>query len=107
MLAFALCLVAGCGGGGVSQSQFDKLKIGMTRTDVEGVLGKENKEASADDVASLMRDALATKAPEGKGPKVDLPDLSGARGLRWGDDKKSITVIFMGDRAQRIFKKGF
>jgi hypothetical protein len=80
----------------------------MTSQQVEGILGKGGKDVPADEVAALVREALTPKgaAPAG-GPKVDLPDLSGARGVRWGDDRKSITVIYTGDRVSRIFKKGF
>lgn len=101
-------LLSGCGGT-VDQKNFEKLKVGMTSQEVQGILGKDGKEISSDEVTALMREALTPKAgPDGKTPgKLELPDLSGARGVRWGDDKKSITVIFTGDRASRIFKKGF
>jgi hypothetical protein len=108
-----LCLgaLAGCGGS-VGQSEFERLKVGMTSQEVERVLGKDGKEISQDEVADLIRQALTPKAgPDGKppanAPKLELPDLSSAKGVRWGDDKRSITVIYMGDRASRIFKKGF
>jgi hypothetical protein len=79
----------------------------MTSQDVEAVLGKGGKEVGSDEVAALMREALTPKGVPGKAPKVELPDLSGARGVRWGDDRKSITVIYTGDRVSRLFKKGF
>jgi hypothetical protein len=99
----------GCGGS-VNQQNFEKLKVGMTSTEVQAILGKEGKEVSSDDVASLLREALSPRGADGKanaGAKVELPDLSGAKGVRWGDDKKSITIIYMGDRVNRVFKKGF
>jgi hypothetical protein len=103
-------LTCGCGGS-VNQQNFEKLKVGMSSQQVQAILGKDGKEISADEVATLMREALTPKAgPDGKAPagvKVELPDLSSARGVRWGDDKKSITVIYLGDRVSRIFKKGF
>jgi len=92
------------------QQKFEKLRVGMTSQQVETILGKDGKEISSDEVASLMREALTPKTgPDGKSPgvKVELPNLSSARGVRWGDDKKSITVIYLGDRVSRIFKKGF
>jgi hypothetical protein len=106
------CLVAtGCGSS-VGQSEFDRLKVGMTAQEVERVLGKEGKEISQEEVVALVKEALSPKpGPDGKMPpnmpKLELPDLSSARGVRWGDDKRSITVIYIGDRANRIFKKGF
>jgi hypothetical protein len=100
-----LLLLTGCGGGSVNQAKFEKLKVGMTSQDVEVVLGKDGKPIPVDEIANLMREALNPKG--GSGLKLDLPDLNNARGVRWGDDKKSITVIYMGDRVSRIFKKGF
>jgi hypothetical protein len=110
LVALSCGLIAtGCGGS-VNQQHFEKLKVGMTSQEVQAIMGKDGKKISADEVAALMREALTPKGMEGKSPsgfKVELPDLSGARGVRWGDDKKSITVIYMGDRVSRIFKKGF
>jgi hypothetical protein len=107
----SLGAVTGCGGS-VGQSEFERLKVGMTSQEVERVLGKGGKEISQDEVAALIKEALTPKpGPDGKAPvnapKLELPDLSSAKGVRWGDDKRSITVIYMGDRASRIFKKGF
>lgn len=106
LVALPLLFLTGCGGG-VNQDQFQRLKIGMTLQEVQAVLGKDGKDISSDEVATLIREALTPPGAAGKGPKVELPDLSGARGVRWGDDKKSVTVVFIGDRANRIFKKGF
>jgi len=111
--AFALvCLpLAGCGKS-FNEAEVSRLKIGMTSQEVEGILGTGGKEVGSEEVATLMREALTPKlGPDGKppanAPKIDLPDLSGARGVRWGDDKKSVTVVFIGNRVTRIFKKGF
>ena len=103
------CLFAtGCGGSPANQTNFERLKVGMTSQQVEGILGKGGKEISSEEVATLLREALTPKGGSpAAGPKLELPDLSGARGVRWGDDKKSITVIYTGDRVSRIFKKGF
>ena len=110
--AFFTLPLAGCIGGGVDQAKFERLKVGMSSQDVEAVLGKGGKEISSEEIATLVREALTPRAgPDGKpppsAPKVEMPDLSGARGVRWGDDKKSITVIYNGDRVTRVFKKGF
>jgi len=102
----------GCIGSGVDQAKFERLKVGMSSQDVEAVLGKGGKGISQEEVTTLVREALTPRAgPDGKpppsAPKVEMPDLSGARGVRWGDDKKSITVIYNADRVTRVFKKGF
>src|SRR5262245_49054499 len=107
----SLGALTGCGGS-VGQSEFERLKVGMTSQEVERVLGKGGKEISQEEVADLIKQALTPRAgPDGKAPanapKLELPDLSSAKGVRWGDDKRSITVIYMGDRASRIFKRGF
>ena len=105
-IAIVLPLLAGCGGGGVDQRKFERLKVGMTSQDVYAVLGKGGKEIGADEVATLIREALTPKGGlSAKGPKLEIPD--GARGVRWGDESKSITVIYTGDRVSRLFKKGF
>ena len=97
--------------GGVSTSNYDRLRVGMTAREVDSLLGK-GKEVSADEVAQLLREAMTpTGGPDGKNlpnlPKVEVPDMSNTRGVRWGDDKKSITVVYLGDRVHRMFKKGF
>lgn|SRR5262245_35464924 len=111
--AIALLFVhlAGCGKS-FNEGEVTRLRVGMNSQEVEAILGKGGKEVSADDVSALMREALTPKlGPDGKppqhAPKLELPDLTGARGVRWGDDKKSVTVVFVGDRVTRIFKKGF
>ena len=103
-------VVTGCTGG-VSTSNYDRLRVGMTAREVDGLLGK-GKEVSADEVAQLLREAMTpTGGPDGKNipnlPKVEVPDRSNTHGVRWGDDKKSITVVYLGDRVHRMFKKGF
>ncbi|HEX3151940.1 MAG TPA: hypothetical protein VHR66_27960 [Gemmataceae bacterium] len=107
-LLIALPLLIGCGGG-VDERKFSRLKVGMTSQDVEAVLGKGGKEITSDELTTMMREALAPKPAEGKaaGPKLEMSDLTGVRGVRWGDESKSITVIFSNDRVSRLFKKGF
>ena|SRR5947209_1276523 len=106
----AAVLSTGCGGG-IDQRKFERLKLGMTPQDVEAILGKGGKEVTSDEVAALMREALGSQAPAGKSAttaaKIESPDLSNTRGVRWGDDSKSVTVIYTGGRVSRIFKKGF
>ena len=44
--AFAVTLLVGCGGG-ISLENYDRIKNGMTKAEVEGILGKGEKQASA------------------------------------------------------------
>ena len=107
VLLVLACNAFGCGGGNLNQTNFERLKVGMTAQQVESVLGKGGKEIANDEVVTLLKEALGPQDGKSAGMKLDLTNLSGAKGIRWGDDKKSITVIFMSDRASRIFKKGF
>ena len=106
-----IAALSGCTSG-VSTTTYDRLRVGMSSREVDDLLGKVGKEISADELVALMREALTPKpGPDGKAlanlPKVEVPDLSNARGVRWGDDKQSITVVYLGDRVHRMFKKGF
>jgi hypothetical protein len=101
-LAFVPLLLAGCGSSSVTQEKFERLKIGMSSQEVQAILGKGGKDVPAEEVSKMLSEALGAKG----GGKIDVPN-SGAKGVRWGDDKKSITVIYVGDRVSRIFKKGF
>lgn len=98
---------SGCGGGGVDQKSFDRLKVGMSPQEIEAILGKGGKPIGGEEIAALMKEAFAPQAGMPSGFKMEPANWSGAKGIRWGDDEKSITVIFMSDRASRIFKKGF
>jgi len=107
LLLLLVCNAFGCGGSKLNQTNFERLKVGMTAQQVESILGKGGKEISNEEVAALMKEALGLQDGKSAGMKVDVSNLSGAKGMRWGDDKKSVTVIFLSDRANRIFKKGF
>lgn|SRR5262245_2670164 len=111
VVAIACLFASGCASS-VGKSEFERLKVGMTSQEIERVLGKGGKEISQEEVVKLYTEALSPKpGPDGKMPanmpKLVLPDLSSAKGVRWGDDNKWITVVYIGDRANRIFKKGF
>jgi hypothetical protein len=107
VLALTLAVLTGCGGGGLDERNVSRVKIGMTSQEVEAILGKGGKAITSDEVTALLREALTPKEGlSAKGAKLE-PDTSGARGVRWGDDSKSVTVIFTSDRASRVFKKGF
>ena len=107
LLLVLVCNVFGCSGNSANQTNFERLKVGMTAQQIESILGKGGKEITNDEVATQLKEALGPQDGKAAGMKLDLTNLSGAKGVRWGDDKKSITVIFMSDRANRIFKKGF
>ncbi len=64
---------SGCGGG-VTQSNFDKVETGMTQDQVEAILGKGKDQTS--NSVSLPGVAMSSKT------------------IVWGDDQKKITVVF-------------
>jgi hypothetical protein len=104
LLTIALCIgllfaLTGCGGS-LSKAQVDRIKLGMTVADVEGILGK-GKSVESGEVKQLLQSSAGEE-----GAKVEF-DMSEFRGIRWGDDKKSVVVVFRGDRVFRRFPKGF
>lgn len=95
----------GCGGASVNKAQYDRLKLGMTATDVDEILGK-GKPVEAAEAERLVKESLtASGQAGGAAPKIDI-DLTDVRGMRWGSDKKNITVIFKNDRLFRAFQQG-
>jgi hypothetical protein len=90
--------LTGCGGS-LSKAQVDRIRLGMTVAEVEGILGK-GKSVESGEVKRLVQESMGED-----GPKVEI-DSSEMRGIRWGDDKKSVTVIFRSDKVFRVFPKG-
>ncbi len=80
LLAGFVLSVAGCAGGKVSKSNFDKVKTGMTVAEVEKILGKGVEETKK--AEGPLAAALAGKA------KI----------ITWTDGGKSIIVTFLNDK---------
>jgi hypothetical protein len=101
----ALCLTAvGCGGTGISKANYDKISTGMSVKDVEGILGKGSEEAGAD-LSKLVPDFKVPGDKDGKGEAPFGIDVGGMvknmmnqKVIKWGDDKKFIVVVFIGDK---------
>lgn len=91
----------GCGGNSVNKAQYDRLQLGMQVSDIEDILGK-GKPIDNAEVQRIIDESLADLEPASR-PKIDVSEL---RGIRWGSDKKNITVIFQNDRLFRRFQKG-
>ncbi len=100
LCTFFLTLLTGCGGS-LSKAQVDRIRIGMKASEVEDILGK-GKSVEGSEVQKLLQSSMPV---EGQGPKAEM-DASELRGLHWGDNKKSVTVIFRGDRVFRVFPQG-
>jgi hypothetical protein len=98
-----LLVLAGCGSMAVDKAQYDRLRLGMTPIEVENILGK-GKAVAADDVNRLVKETLGTVGggdqPEGQ---IDYGEF---RAVRWGSDKKNITVVYRHDRLFRAFQQG-
>jgi hypothetical protein len=76
LLGLVLPTVVGCGK--VNQKNYDKITDGMTLDEVQDILGKGTLETGA-------AGALGDIAGSGKV-------------MKWGDEKKSITVTFANDK---------
>jgi hypothetical protein len=93
-------LIAGCGRS-VSKGQFDRIRLGMSVADVEDILGKGNIVESGE-VDKLVKSSAPADGAAAKAPM----DTSEMRGVKWGDDKKSITVIYKNEKVFRVFSQG-
>jgi hypothetical protein len=90
--AAAIFSLASCGGSKINKANFDKIKPGMTESEVEGILGKGEEKAS---VGGGM-----------PGPGVQVPAAPNIGGMLpmalpnlktkvWQDGSKTITIIFV------------
>ena len=84
LLGLVLPTVAGCGK--VNQKNYDKITNGMTVEEVQDILGKGTPEAGAAGA---------------------LGDITGSgKVMKWGGEKKSITVTFANDKVVAKTQKG-
>ena len=75
--ALLVTMLAGCGSK-ISKDNFDKIKTGMTLSEVEGLLGKGTKAA---------------------GGAIDLGAITGSGDVyTWEEEGKKITVTFKDDK---------
>jgi hypothetical protein len=115
-----LCLVmSGCGGPGVTKANFDAIKPGMTKAEVEKLLGGPGHDPAGDaaKATSKVVEDLTKQAGDAAGDKGlgDLGKLAGgmlekmagvAKAVQWGDDNRYIVVVFVGDKVQTKDSKG-
>jgi hypothetical protein len=86
VLLFMVCLVLpACGKNRVTKANFDKIKVGMSLSEVEAILGKGKKEEQAGTAA-------ANKFTGAIGVQGKLPDQDI---YVWESGVKTITVIFV------------
>jgi hypothetical protein len=105
-VACILLFCTGCGGPSYTKAQFDRIKLGMSVSDVEEILGK-GKVIDPGEVESLVKKSLEpAQNPAGEdSPKIEI-DFSELRGIRWGNEKKNISVVFRNERVFRAFSQG-
>jgi hypothetical protein len=82
LVAFCL-LVAGCSGNKVTKENADKIKTGMTKAEVEAILGTGKAQAGA----------------AGVGANLEV--------VQWGDPPKVITVTFLDGKVKQVLSVGF
>lgn len=100
LIFVTLFCVNGCGGS-LSKAQVDRVRLGMTVTEVEDLLGK-GKPAPNSETENLVQTSLSG---DGGGAKIEI-DYAELRGIRWGDEKRSVTVVFRNDKVFRVFPQG-
>jgi hypothetical protein len=76
----------GCGGSAVTQTNYDKIKTGMSKSDVEGILGTGKEQVSSGGTFGGV--------------------TMNAQGMVWQDGNKIITVMFMNDEVQSKSQMG-
>ncbi len=102
-IAFLLLSSVGCGSGAsVSRAQYDRLKLGYASSDVEAILGK-GKDLDAAEVDRLLKESLPASDDPAAPKKPSPVDF---RGVRWGTEKKNITVLYQNDKLFRAFQQG-
>jgi hypothetical protein len=103
-VATALCLtLSGCGGSGkISKANADKIKAGMTESEVTAILGAptENVEAKMPDMSALMPGGM-------KMPGMKMPGMGGIKSSVWKDGDRVITVSFMEGKVMTTATTGF
>jgi hypothetical protein len=98
LLAVCLALPA-CGGNkNLTKANFDKIKPGMTLTEVEAILGQGDSE---DGTSLAEGSSVAGAAGIGGDLSSVTSRSSSTKWVKWGDDKKYIRIGFMGDRVQQ------
>lgn len=103
-----LVLLAVVGCGKVTRDNNEKVKVGMTRAEIEAILGKGTELAVSEvPFKEFQQNRLGPPKP-GEDP-ADMPSLPGlppmkdlkekTTWVRWGNDKKYILIGFLDDKA--------
>ncbi len=96
LLTLLLLVIAGCGGNKrLTKANYDQIKEGMARADVEALLGRGDDEGG---VGLAEGSSVAGAAGIGGDLGSVSRPASGPKWVKWGDDKKYIRVGFVGDR---------
>ena len=97
LLAIFALTLTGCGGNKVSLANYDRIKEGMTESEVEGILGKGEEKASS----SLN---FPGKPGGGKGTVPGIP--SSIKVKLWQDGKKAISITFADGKVMNKIQNG-
>ena len=90
LFAVTACLLASGCGSRVNKSNYDKINTGMSVSEVEGILGKGEEQAST----GINIPAVNVDIPGGA--KIDIPGSAAmsAKIVKWQDGNKMITITF-------------
>jgi len=85
LISAVVVAMTGCGSK-ISKSNYDKIKTGMTLSEVQGILGPGVEQASAGGVLGKITAA--------------------GKIVKWTDGKKSITITFVDDKVKVMTHTG-
>jgi len=104
LLLLCLAIPACAGNSNVNKANLEKIKPGMTLSDVETVLGKGDSEGGLD----LSEGSGAAGALGVTTLSATSSRSSSTKWMRWGDDNKFIRIGFQGDKVAKgkIEQKG-
>lgn len=104
LLLLCLAIPACSGNANLTKANYEKIKPGMTLTEVEAILGKGDAEGDRD----LSEGSGAAGALGVTTMSVAPSRSSSIKWTRWGDDNKYIRIGFQGDKVAKgkIEQKG-
>ncbi len=95
-LLLILALLVGCGGSRINSANFGKINDGMSKAEVESILGPGKVQASS-----------SASAPGFSGGGISVPGMSvSGENMVWQDGNRIITITFMNGKVMAKAQTG-